>query len=111
MLGDIWSVLVVALLHFVFGGILTAYALSEPASSELTALAEAEASALEVLSTEAEDKLQGLIAAEQRIQRIGAGLSMTANVLPSLVALLNRTSKSAPGTQLPPADTAAGDKT
>jgi len=103
VLGDLWAVLVVALVHFVGGGALAAYALSEPASAELTALAEAETAALAALDSEAHDTLASLGDAEKRIERIGAGLSLTANALPGLIGLLNRPAK--PST--PPAEDGA----
>ena len=92
-LGDLWSVLAVALLHFVIGGVLAVYALSEPSSAELRALAEAEASALGALDAETHETLAQLTAAEQRIS---TGLTLTANALPSLIGLLSRPAKPAP---------------
>ena len=104
ILGDLWAVLAVAVLHFALGGALGAYALSEPASAELTALAEAEAAALHALDLEAHDTLASLNAAEKRIERIGAGLSLTASALPSLIGLLGRPARPVP---VPPSQGAA----
>jgi hypothetical protein len=103
-LGDLWSVLAVAVLHLAAGGLLAVFALSSPKSAELTALAEAEAAALQALDSDAHDKLAALTAAEQRIERLGAGLSLTANALPTLIGLLSRPAKPI---SPPPADGAA----
>lgn len=107
LLGDLWSVLAVAFLHFIIGGVLAIYALSEPSSAELHLLAETEAAALSALDAETHDAMANIALAEKRIERIGAGLSLTANALPGLIALINRPSKPAPEseTKLP------GDKT
>ena len=111
LLGDLQAVLMVALLHFVIGGGLAVYALREPASAELTALAEAEAAALAALGSQTEGTVSALAAAERRIESIGQGLSLTASALPSLIGLLSRNQKS----QDKPADAVApdvpGDKT
>jgi len=95
LLGDLGSVLAVAAAHFVAGGGLAAFALSQPHSAELQALAEAETAALAALDSDAHDRLAALSAAEQRIASIGAGLSLTANALPGLIGLLNRPAKPA----------------
>jgi len=93
LLGDVWSVLVISLLHLAIGGGLAVLALSQPHSAELTALAEAETSALGALDAEAHESLAALTAAEQRI---GAGLTLTANALPSLIGLMRHPAKPAP---------------
>ena len=103
LLGDLGSVLAVAAAHFVAGGGLAAFALSQPHSAELQALAEAETAALAALDSDAHDRLAALSAAEQRIASIGAGLSLTANALPGLIGLLNWPAKAAaePPAKLP----------
>jgi hypothetical protein len=96
-------VLAVAAAHFLVGGALAAFALSQPHSAELQALAEAETAALSALDSDAHDRLAALSAAEQRIASIGTGLSLTANALPALIGLLNRPAKPAaePPAKLP----------
>ena len=95
-LGDFWSVVIDAVLHLALGTGLALFALTQPHSAELAALAEAEAAALQALDVEAKDGLVALNSAEQRIAQIGSGLSLTAQALPSLLGLLNRPAKPAP---------------
>lgn len=103
-LGSLASVLLVAAVHLGAGGVLAALALREPASSELSALAEAEAAALHMVSAEAGET-------QHRIGQFGATLGAAA--IPTLVGLIAGVqAKAAAGKQGSAAGEAAkGDKT
>lgn len=107
-LGDLWSVVAVAALHFAIGGAFAVFALSEPSSAELHALAEAETAAFAALDSEAHGTLAGIAATQQRIN---AGLSLTANVLPGLINLMRRPAKAATAEVSQDSRKLEGDKT
>ena len=69
LLGDLGAVLLIAIAHILVGALLGVLALREPASAELTALTEAEANALRLVSEDASDTVAAIEAAQRRIER------------------------------------------
>jgi hypothetical protein len=83
-LGDLGAVLLIAGAHFLGGVVLAALALREPASAELTALAEAETAARDLVGEEVRDIPAAAVrTAQHGIGQIGEKL-MPVNLVPQL---------------------------
>jgi hypothetical protein len=88
--GDLGAVLIVATLHAFAGVILAVLALQAPSSRELGALEEAEAAALDAVTTEVEGITQKLNAFEARLESIGSHLALVPTAISTLSGLLSR---------------------
>ncbi|MEZ5924225.1 MAG: hypothetical protein R3D57_07550 [Hyphomicrobiaceae bacterium] len=89
-LGDIGAVLIVAGLHLVGGGLLAVLALRGPSSRELSALEEAEAAALDAVTTEIEGVAEKLNRFESRLESIGSHLALVPSALSTLSTMLRK---------------------
>jgi hypothetical protein len=89
--GDLNAVLIVAALHVVAGGVLALLALRGPGGRELAALEEAEAAALEAVTTEVETIAQKLTAFEGRLETIGRHLALVPDAVSAISGLLAKT--------------------
>ncbi|MGE4404954.1 hypothetical protein [Pseudomonas sp.] len=87
-LGDLGATLAIAALYLVAALALTGYALYEPHSPELEALAEMEAAALEAVTTDTQGIVQLATIAGHRIENLGSSLTLGVGVLGSLRKLL-----------------------
>ena len=87
-LGDLGATLAIAALYLAAAVMLLAYALREPDSPELQALAEMEAAALETATADTQGIVRAVGAAGQRIEDLGASLSLGIGVVSALRKLL-----------------------
>lgn len=87
-LGDLGAALVIAAIYLVVAIVLLVFALHEPHSPELDALAEMEAAALEAATADTQGIMQTFNAAGHRLDSLGSNLSLAAGVLSALRKLL-----------------------
>jgi uncharacterized membrane protein YraQ (UPF0718 family) len=96
VLGDIAALLVAALIHVAIGSLAMALTWKEHPSPELEALADAEASALDVLSSDASGAVDNFEAIKDKITRVGSNISIGVAAISGLQTLLSRSTKPAP---------------
>jgi len=95
-LGDLGATLAIAALYVAAAVMLLAYALREPNSPELQALAEMEATALDAATADTQGIVRAVGAAGQRIEDLGASLSLGIGVVSALRKLLASRGSRAP---------------
>jgi hypothetical protein len=87
-LGDLGATLAIAALYLAAAILLLTYALHEPTSPELEALAEMEAAALETVTVDTQGIVQVASAAGHRIENLGSSLTLGVGILSALRKLL-----------------------
>jgi len=86
--GDLGATLAIAALYLIAALVLLTYALHEPHSPELDALADMEAAALETVSADTQGVVQLVNAAGHRIENLGSSLTLGVGILSALRKLL-----------------------
>ena len=86
--GDLGATLAIAAIYLAAAFSLLVYALREPASPELEALAEMEAAALETAMADSQGVVEMLTAAGHRIESLGDSLTLGFGILSALRKLL-----------------------